>query len=936
MTSHSFSRLSFIWILTVLLASGCGSAADEDPTIAPPDPGQRFFKGSDTEYFGPDSKIVTIDPELGYRPDLELHRDVYWLPDAISKRKTFVDATTVKIPLTSNTDPVLGYKPGMVLINKYWPIRHRLISVDASDTQVTWTVAEAAYDEVIRVGDIYTVVPDDQGTPVAFDVLDPWLYEDRKAQLAEIQEKYLESELIKMMATPESIESMREDYERRTAAKQRAKNSPTNLDTRRQAMDSVPEWCGSINSRELECEDLFEVGGVDFDACKDQEVSCEDLYPDTPDDPDGSQRAECEEAKAQGDFDQPQLLVCDAFVRNNIDLLSAQGVPSESPASWDHQHCIDEERTLMCNDIVYLNDGTCSTLDLGLPGIEMIPLCPLFRPNPNLNESVEFICENLCQFEDEEHDRGGGASADDWSAGVGVCVNSKAFGGDKCRARFGPKFEFDIEISGASDDPEDDGTPPPEGEGDGDGDGDGGSSIEFPVKVTLTPVFTAAVGFKAKMRIRPFWAGVKVGFFAGIGIGAVTKVELEEQGVRWTKNIDLLEKAGIEPEIPLPPILFLTFFLRPAGDLTFFAEASVQGSITHKYFQERGFVICIAAKAGAGPGKGSWPSTGIYRGQEAADKCGMDPYPESENINEIETEEPTGFEVRAGLELGIGIELVLKISGTVEIGALYFYPFVVRISIGATVRPPRCTFDISVTFGWRFGGYIEIRISKFSIPIASFHHSDSYPNPKYRESFPIKILPGCGVIEPPEPAEYEGNYCPPGPDPDDPDGNCLELPHYEGKDARCFVERCVEQDAMRVSLAWNDPRQDLDLYVRDPDGIVYDATVFERTSCGATCGGSCSDDPDCLNGWICEGGQCQPEDPTYIENFVGTIGKTGTWEAWVVRHAEGDALDDEVLFDLEFENSGSAPMRKATRGSVEGGDDGAPVMFLFCIGEECP
>lgn len=908
------------------LAFGLTSCGDQvqpatELEIAVPDPGKRFFEGGDGEFFGEDSPIVTINPALGYRPDLQLNDDVYWLPDAIAERKKFVDATTVEIELEDPTDPALGYEVDMVLINKYWPIRHRIVQIKRTDTRLTWTVVEAAYDEVIQHGDIYTYVPSDIPTPVGFDVLDPWLYDSREAQMQDIFTNYLDSELITMMATPESVAQMKEK-KREYDALIDAQNDTL---TRRQAMFTRPAWCDDINDRNLECEDLFEVGAVDFDACVDRKQPCEEMYPD---DPDGTLVAECEAAKARGDFDLADLLVCDAYVRNNLDELSANGEPSQSPATWTHNHCVTNDQTIACSEQVYNERGTCVTNSFFDPKINV---CPLFVPNPDVEESVKFLCDELCNFADQNKSGDGGASASDWSAGIGVCINSKVFGDDKCRARTALKLDFELVIDTASDDADDDATQDPDESNNMNGE------FEFHVKITLAPVFTVAVGFKADMKIRPFWVGVKVGFFAGIGIGAQTTVEIGEEGLRWVKHVDLLELAKVEPEIPLPPILFLTFFLRPVAEADFFAEASVTGKITHNYFQERGFVICFSVRAGSDPfdtGKSDWPKTGVYSGQRAADKCGMDLFPETEPLNEIVNDD-LGFEVRAGLELGVGIELVLKISGAVELGSLYYYPLVARLSIGATIRPPRCTFDIIVSFGWRFGGSLQIRISKFSIPIASFNESDTYPVPRYYKTFPITFIPGCGEIDAPEPAEYEGNECPPGPDPDDPDSNCLELPKYQDKDARCFVERCVEQQEMRVSLAWNDPRQDLDLYVRDPDGIVYDKSVFETTSCGATCGGSCSGDGDCLNGWICEGGSCQPEDPTYIENFVGSIGKEGMWEAWVVRRAEGDALNEQVLFDLEFENANTAPTRKATRGTIEPSDDGAPVQFLFCIGENC-
>ncbi len=1037
----------FIVLCVAALALfSCGDLSEEPQQIPVPDPGQRFFEGGEHEYFGEDSPIVTIDPELGYRPDLELHDDVYWLPDEISKRKTFVDATTVKIPLESEYDPALGYEVGMVVIHKYWPIRHRILNVEVSKSHVTWTVDQAAYDEVIRHGDIYTYVPSDVPVPVAFDVLDPWMYEDREEQMRVIEEKYLDSELIEAMSTEESLAEAR-----RLQKAHQARKMGLQTTQQSQIIPTIPTpgWCEGINDSSLSCDQVYDPTSEEYDACVERKRPCDEIYSDA------DLIQQCETAKANGDFDAPVLLVCDSFVRNNLDDLTPNGNPSMSPPTWDQDHCVASGRALSCDTVEYLITGNCnsdnflpslvslgnlissmfgstyhsddngaiiddtpmntsdnvfrfrsetanftnlrddsngpaayvlidsgsakgyyrveevlnstelrlrdaSTTDadfaanlgpeVGLDfriyqptqydedtyervlhqyyvpnssGSDTLDVCPLLRP-PNspvsdqtYDDASSFICETLCKFDEQDTDRGGGASGSNWSAGVGICINSQTFGDDKCRANTALRINFDVTLDAAE---FTDGT--------------------IPVSLTLTPVLTVAVGFKAKMRIRPFWAGVRVGFFAGVGIGAQTTLAFNEIAWRWEKSIDLLEKVGIQPEIPLPPVLFLTFSLRPVAELNLFAEASVGGSVTHNYFQERGFVICFAAKAGAGPGKGDWPSTGLYTGNEAADKCGIDPFPETEPINEIVTED-LGLEIRAGVELQLGLELVMKIGATVELGSIAYYPLVARITLGATIRPPRCTFDVIIAFGWRLRARLRIKISKFSITIWEGSLSGTYPVPRYYKTFPFAIgFLGCGEVNEPEPAAYEGNVCPPGPDPEDPDGNCLELPQFDGLDARCFVERCVLQDQMRVSLAWFDPRQDLDLYVRDPDGITYGGPEMERTSCGATCGDTCSEDGDCLDGWICEGGECMPEDQTYIENFVGDLGKTGTWEAWVVRRTSGSgidqtALEDEVLFDLEFENAETAPARRATRGSVQGGEDGAPVKFLFCVGGEC-
>lgn len=905
--------------LFALAALSCGDQPSRiaEAELEPPS-GPRFFEGNDREFFGPNSPIVTIRPELGYRPDLKLHDDVYWVPDEVASRREVVDESTVRVKLTGEPDDIaLRYDVGMVVIHKYYPLRYRILGVEVTDDFVVWDVVVAGFDEVIEEGDIYVKMPPGTPTPVGFDVLDPWLYESRQAQLDEIREHYLDSELIGMMATEESID------EARRLRDQQAAN------TTRQAQSvnlfSPPEFCEGMTEAELGCDEVYEQGTPEYQGCLDRQDPCDGLYDN--DEAGQAARADCEAAAAAGEFRLPQLLVCDAFVRNNIDTMQVRGDSNDAPISWQHDHCLDAGNELdRCVYDVYLARGQCllaagptyTNRRLEDGSKEPFKVCPVFRPDLNLDESVELVCESICRFEDDTRDADGGASADDWGAGVGVCINSDVFpDGDKCRAGTALSHSpGSVDLVAAL--------------------GDDRMTVSTGVKFTLTPVFTSAVGFTADMKISAFWAGIKIGFFAGIGIGAQTTLEFTENGARIDKTVDLLQEFGIQEqlEIPLPPILFLTFFLRPVLEVEFFAEASVQGKVVHDYFQEKSFAICMAAKVGGGPGYGDWPR-GFSSGQEAVDNCDIPISLESENLNDLRLEEtPSGVEVRAGMELFLGIQLVLKIAGSVEVGKITYYPFVARFSIGATFRPPRCSLDIIIAFGWRLRAEVDVGISRFKISLVDESIDETYPAPlRYYESFPLDI-PGCGDVDPPEPAEYEGLACPPGPDPQDPDGNCASLPEFAATSASCFVDRCVAQDALRVSMAWFDANQDLDLYLRDPNGVTYTGDDLVLQSCGATCGGSCSTDDQCLTGWICDAGQCAPADPTFIESFIAPTATPGEWQAWVVRRQGAD--EQPVLFDLEFETRGTDGKRQATRGSVDPTEDGSAYDFIFCVGEDCP
>lgn len=919
------SYISILLASFAVFAMSCGDEtesvpkpefASEEPGSVLPPSGQRYFPGGGGEYFGEDSPIVTIRPELGYRPDLKLHDDVYWLTDEVAKRRILVDESTVRVPVTGPGDVALRYKAGMVLINKYYPIRHRILNVERQDGHVIWTVRMAGYDEVIKEGEIYLKVPEGEPTPVGLDVLDPWLYESREEQLEDIRENYLDSELIQMMASEESIEAMKELESRGT------------LMTTRQRQQGLqfprPAWCDSISEESLACSDLYETGSDEFNQCESLRLPCDEVYDDE------AAREVCEEAKANGDFDTPELLLCDAYVRNNVDVLRVQGDPEAPPEDWDQSACIDNGTTVQCNRVFYERSKRCLPLSVGSGEDEdedgeeePYEVCPIYWPDASIDSAVDVLCEGMCGFEQENRSAGGGANADDWSSGVGVCINSDVFGDEKCRASIAIKIPFEIVLEG-------DVTIP----GDPDDANSSDVTIPNPVTVTLQPVFTSAVGFEADMSIGPFWAGVKIGFFAGVGIGLKTTLEVKKKGVRWTNEVDLFDELDIEkPEVPLPPILFLTFFLRPDIEAELFVEASVEGSVSHNYFQEKSFALCVTGRIGGGIGFSSWPENGVHTGQAAVDKCGLAVNPEGDSINELVSDSDTALEIRAGVELPLGIELVLKIAGEVETGNVTYYPFIPRFSIGVTLRPPRCSLDIVIAFGWRLSAALEVGISRFTIELAKVDLEGTYEEPNYYETFPIDFFPGCGVVEPPDPAVYEGLTCPPGPDPDDPDGNCATLDDFAGGDARCFVDRCVAQEAARVSLAWYDPDTDLDLYVRDPNGVVYSKDDLEVQSCGATCGGTCSSETDCLDGWGCESGRCAPEDPTYIENFVSTIAEDGEWEAWVVP-GESESTD-EVLFDLEFESGRPEGPRRSTRGTLSPGGDNAPIVFVFCLGEGC-
>lgn len=913
-------KLMILAVLATALTS-CGESFHEEEDILPPS-GPRYFEGNDREFFGSDSPIVTIRPELGYRPDLQLKDDVYWVPDDVAERRTVLDASTMKVELSGLSDDVaLRYEPGMVVIHKYYPMRHRILAVEKKDDHVLWTVVAADYQDVIENGDIYVKKPAGVPTPVGFDVLDPWLYESRTQQLEIIREKYLDSELIGMMATEESLREVKKLKERLDEAE--------GMTTTRQSQTAEyplppPGFCRGFVEDNLSCDALYPAGSDEYEGCLDRRDPCDGLYDDS--EAGRSALAECEAAAAAGDFALPQLAVCDAYIRNNIDSVRATGDPNGDPLNWNHQACLARGLKLTnCAYGLYADSGRCApsfstayTPEYDEEGNRIpLELCPVYRPDLSLDASIELVCETICQFEEDRRDASGGASADNWGAGIGICINSKAFGDDKCRAGTaisaqpgGFKFSGGIDVTEST-------------------------QLELPVELTLTPVFTSAVGFSADIKISAFWAGVKIGFFAGVGIGNKTELEFPEAGARLTKKIDILKELELDGqlEIPLPPILFLTFFIRPVLEVEFFAEASVKGKVVHEYFQEKSFAICLTAKLGAGPGYGDWPGTKLRTGQDAADSCGL-PFRDAEdNLNDLRVEDsPGGVEVRAGLEVLLGVELVLKVAGSVELGSLAFFPFVARFSIGATYRPPRCTLEINIAFGWRVSGSLTVGISRFMIELYRGDISGTYDKPRYYETFPLP-LPGCGEVEAPEPAEYEGVACPPGPDPADPDGNCAALPDFAGTSASCFVDRCVTQDALRASLAWFDPTQDLDLYLRDPEGVTYTSEDLFTTSCGATCGDSCSDDSQCLDGWICEADQCVPSDPTYIENFTTPTATPGEWQAWVVRPETRS--DQPVLFDLEFETRDGEGKRQATRGSLEPTDDGSVYEFVFCVGEAC-
>ena len=863
-------RVFFGWALILLLVS-CGERAGEAPGdeldltadvitwqeatahFPVPDPGPRWFAAPTQRYFNSDT-IRAVPEDPAEREPLILKDNVYWLSDAHAATMKSRALKVISFPLEGN-HALLGHRPGHLVINKYYGVRHIIEDIYIGGGEIRWSTRMAEMGEVVASGHLYVdIKPEHGGWPVGFDPVDVYLYRDRQEQLEVIEARYLDSPLIQNQLTQDwadkaDVQALLE----RRLRRQRADDVDTIV--RRQGLD-------------------------------------------------------CTFPASDNDVDDP-LFKCASYVTANIGEYRASGAGAPGPQSL-HQSCIDNGNTREHCETQFDMDGN--------PMEVCRPIC-ICSHGMTEDECMERVCTgaDYCDFEEPDEDA---EQTVEPSAGgsIAICVNpdtNPAPGHteeDRCRADLAIKVTKEFAISAPS--------------------------ADAPlVTLAVRPIFMLTLGFKASLKFYFLGAKLRFGFYAGVGYGVNAGLEIAgigktatfEKTWYWTRDFN---KTAFQI-----PIFFIALYIDPVIRVRGYAEAALAGAPEYEYFNEKWFYACFYAEAGtrgfrAGieiPGVGSSPPPIDEDGNrpDTLTRCGFEnrTRADAEFNGFVDNGDPLNVEIIAGLVAGVGAELRVGLSGGVDPGAgrgVRIYPIEARANINLKLRAPRCSYHWLLNFGGSYDGQVTLgKVAGKTLRINLGRADWTYGFlPRLYGEVPLtggiwESIFKCGVFPKSEPYTEEVLDCPLSPNPRDKDGNCAA---DMGSDARCFVDECVVQKGIRVSMAYSLPASladeglDVNLLVRDPGGTTHTPgdTSFTRTSCGGACG--------------------EESSRRFIENFT-IDGPRGRYEIWVEPNA-ADPLTEPVPFTVEVETLGDYPTRQTLQGTLLPNGEASPASFIVCKDEE--
>ena len=918
----------------------------------------RYFPAPTREFFD-DPRITAVDPDPEERLPMILSSRTYWMPDEHAMTITHHSNERMIFPLRGN-EPLLAYKPGHLILNKWFVMRHEIRNVEVTDTHIIWDVRPADIEEVILQASFYLHIEPETPYPFAFDPMDVYLYESREHQLEVIREiglnygllnpaniKRLErGEPIQLSPQAELLRDQRLGID--TSQREelvRSRRQATQLPNQCEILSQPPsDWVGDpddygVADRLFACDewassnfDLLRAKAPTGGATEANHSQCDtSLNPNSselclcghPDSDDQCISRFCDdvclfgEQPCSSDSECPGDQVCsfDVLMTENCpdDDVGCQEdlFPCTSGENGQTRNSNSEICVLSESDGVHawhVNPGTCGDafdqgVDSGTGGCEVDEDCP-----------DGFFCNAMNSCENDDFQFGfpmGG--------GLAFCLNTDVLPADACPfgAAAGGDGDDDGESSGQWG--EDIDWPQFEWESrfaaincgiDGGEIGGGGAALRASCglelgpslfQLAIYPIFMAAVGIKAKFKVK-FWrpkVELRVGIYAGVGYGFSAGLFLANIGGSASDSKQIywsdIGKSAFGPI----PVVILKLELDPYVRVDYFIQSGIGGNLVYDYYKEHWFYACL--RVGTSGAK-------FDTGDKARRRCGlpnMDDRPQYDGWRETRLH----AELQLGLVVSLGLELRLY-KGSKRTG-IWFEPVRAIADFAISLRAPLCAWSFDLRFGGLFGFGIKIpivgRIShewRWRWPIPRPIHMSGIFNGGFWTTFF-----GCYAQNFGSPFEGDIREC-------DDDNVCIDNYVKQGPQARCFARECVDHDALRFSLGWNTPFDEsengvedvkgasLALFIKDPSGSIHHGgadslNVFYRHDTGF--GGN--------NG-------------RHIVNAAFPERLDGDYEFWVaVTNMEdvlsADYLPDQIQYTVEVEVDGQMGTRQQFTGTID-------------------
>lgn len=154
-----------------------GHVPDRYEDVSRPPSGPRYFPEPDGPFFERED-VTIVNPDASKRKPMVLKETTYWLPDEHAETLQTRSNDELVFPLEGNR-PLLGYRPGDVVVHKWEMIRHRIesVRVDEAAGEIVWDVDVAKLSEVTRKGNFYMHYKPGAAIPLALDPLDAYLFD---------------------------------------------------------------------------------------------------------------------------------------------------------------------------------------------------------------------------------------------------------------------------------------------------------------------------------------------------------------------------------------------------------------------------------------------------------------------------------------------------------------------------------------------------------------------------------------------------------------------------------------------------------------------------------------------------------------------------------------------------------------------------------------
>ncbi len=532
-----------------LLASACGSATDSGPqppadhaaqqTPAPtdqaptPDPGPRYFPAPSGRFFDGDD-IVAVNPDVSKRKPMILKDNVYWLDDADAHSLISYSLDKLVFPLKGHRK-LLGYKPGMIVANKFAMIRHYIKAVHVENDRIIWDTRPAKMGEVVKEGNFYIDIKPGAEVPLGFDALDPYLYASPKEELDDIR-KHLNSRLVRL-----NIKSLRD--QERFMSKQ---------------MLAAPDSSGSSEYRTrtqaLTCS-FPDAGGNDL-------YNCDKYIRQNPGDymPNGSDHSQCITA---GNWKY------EPTCKNDITRHRYAYMPDPNNPDDPNAGCIAAGHTKndANGDPICICDGL-SPQDCIAQQCDQICECD----TGTVDDCSFHVCKDKCGYDKQSstQESGGSSSSDGMGGSLSFCLNTDTNPNDpnRCPGTIPIKIDKGYQL---------------------------GPNV---LNLTLKPIFMATVGIKASFDFDiscciDIDAVAKIGVYGGVGYGLNAAINVANVGASGGDDMTKYWSDITGSPLAHIPVWILDLQLDPYIRMQFHGEGGLGGQLAYEYYDEHWFYACV-------------------------------------------------------------------------------------------------------------------------------------------------------------------------------------------------------------------------------------------------------------------------------------------------------------------------------------------------------